>query len=122
MENINLKNKLKFWFLSHPKINPYKFSLKNSFQILTSNFRILPDFIIIGAGRAGTTSLYSYLIQHPSIFAASTKNNENIADLHFFEYMTSDKISWYKSHFPTKLHKSLVKTIHKRNYNNSFRD
>ena len=101
MVNINLKNKLKFWLLSHPKINPYIFSLKKSYQTITSNLRVLPNFIIIGAGRAGTTSLYNYLIQHPSIFAASTKNNENIADLHFFEHMISNKTSWYKSHFPT---------------------
>ena len=83
MGKIDLQSKLKFWLLSHPEINPYKFSLKKSYQNLTSSLRVLPNFIIIGAGRAGTTSLYSYLIQHPAIFAASTKNNENVADYIF---------------------------------------
>jgi hypothetical protein len=27
----------------------------------------MPDFLIVGAAKAGTTSLYNYLIQHPKI-------------------------------------------------------
>lgn len=33
----------------------------------------LPDFLIIGAARAGTTALHSYLRQNPSIFMPSAK-------------------------------------------------
>lgn len=111
-----LRNKLKFWLLSHPKFNPLKFSFNFFFRNSTSVFRVLPDFIIIGSGRAGTTSLYSYLIQHPSIYAASTYNNKPVADLHFFEYMISDKISWYKSHFPTIFTKNYFKFKSKNNF------
>ena len=32
-----------------------------------------PDFLIIGAARAGTTALYSYLRQHPQVFMPSIK-------------------------------------------------
>ena len=60
----------------------------------------MPNFIIIGAGRAGTTALYSYLIQHPSIVAALTDSDKSWADIHFFEYITSNDVQWYKSHFP----------------------
>ncbi len=28
----------------------------------------LPDFIIIGAGKCGTTSLHNYLNQHPQMY------------------------------------------------------
>ena len=80
---------------------------------MTSRLRPLPDFIIIGVGRAGTTALYSYLIQHPLIVAASTDNNESVADLHFFEYIISNNIQWYKSHFPISFSKS-------NNHKNSF--
>jgi len=104
----NNLSKTKLWLLSNPKFNPYKFSLKKFYRNLTSKSRVLPDFIIIGAGRAGTTALYSYLIQHPSIIPATTENNQPVADLHFFEYMISDKISWYKSHFPRKSKNSFV--------------
>ena len=33
-----------------------------------------PDFIVIGAGRAGTTSLHEYLAQHPEIFIPPQKS------------------------------------------------
>ena len=46
---------------------------------LTSFCRILPDFIIIGAHKCGTTALYDYLVQHPNIASASDK------EIHFFD-------------------------------------
>jgi len=33
----------------------------------------LPNFFIVGAGKAGTTSLYSYLRQHPEIYMSPVK-------------------------------------------------
>ena len=38
-----------------------------------------PDFLVIGAGRAGTTSLHHYLRQHPGVFVPSVK-----APSHFY--------------------------------------
>ena len=38
----------------------------------------LPDFFIIGAPKAGTTSLYHYLDQHPEVFMSAIK------EPHFF--------------------------------------
>lgn len=38
-----------------------------SYRVLTHTTRLLPDFLIIGGQRCGTTSLYSYLIAHPCI-------------------------------------------------------
>ncbi|WP_188150103.1 sulfotransferase family protein [Teredinibacter waterburyi] len=35
--------------------------------------QILPNFIIIGAARSGTSSLYEYLRQHPDIFLSTPK-------------------------------------------------
>jgi Sulfotransferase domain len=39
---------------------------------------MLPNFLIIGAMKAGTTSLYEYLREHPQVFMATPK------ELHFF--------------------------------------
>ncbi len=39
----------------------------------TQQITLLPDFIIIGAGKAGTTSLYHYLDQHQDIFMSKVK-------------------------------------------------
>ena len=101
-----MKQQIRLWLLENPQFNPYRFSLEKLYRKMTSRLRQLPDFIIIGAGRAGTTALYSYLIQHPLIAAASTDNNESVADLHFFEYIISNNIQWYKSHFPILFSKS----------------
>ncbi len=40
----------------------------------------LPDFIILGAGKGGTTSIYRYLEEHPQIFLPTTK------ELYFFAF------------------------------------
>lgn len=34
---------------------------------------ILPDFLIVGAAKCGTSSLYQYLIQHPEVFMSAVK-------------------------------------------------
>ena len=39
----------------------------------------LPNFLIIGAGRSGTTSLYHYLRQHPQIFMSPIKETSFFA-------------------------------------------
>ena len=101
-----MKQQIRLWLLENPQFNPYRFSFEKLYRKMTSRLRQLPDFIIIGAGRAGTTALYSYLIQHPLIAAASTDNNESVADLHFFEYIISNNIQWYRSHFPILFSKS----------------
>lgn len=43
----------------------------------------LPDFLIAGAGKSGTTSLYHYLNQHPQVFMPVIK------EPHFFAYSGS---------------------------------
>jgi len=53
----------------------------------------MPDFIIIGGQRCGTTSLYSYLIEHPLIAPAAEK------ELHFFDLNFDKGVEWYESQF-----------------------
>lgn len=50
----------------------------------------LPDFLVIGTAKAGTTSLYYYLMQHPRVFMPSNKepmffafDGKNLDDYHF---------------------------------------
>ena len=63
---------------------------------LTAKKRILPSFIIIGAQRCGTTSLYDYLSHHPQIIPSPVK------ELFYFDDYYTRPIEWYKSFFPTK--------------------
>ena len=53
----------------------------------------LPNFLIIGAQKAGTTSLYGYLYQHPQILRARKK------EVHYFDLNYSNGLQWYRSHF-----------------------
>lgn len=40
---------------------------------MTEESRLLLDFVVIGAARSGTTSLYYYLRQHPEVYLPSVK-------------------------------------------------
>ena len=73
----------------------------------TSRFRLLPDYLIIGAQRAGTTSLYKYLIQHPGVGAAFLGKGA-----HFFDTSYSGDLDSYRAHFPTRAQKWYVKVRH----------
>ena len=88
--------------LTHPKLNPYRFSPNYTFRFLTSSFRHLPHFLIIGTSKAGKHSVLSYLNQHPDI-KAGTKHNVGV--YYFDSTFEYKSLSWYKSHFPTKFSK-----------------
>ncbi|HEV2894458.1 MAG TPA: sulfotransferase, partial [Actinomycetota bacterium] len=64
----------------------------------TAGLRLLPDYLIIGAQRAGTTSLHRYLIQHPGV-----RTTLRTKGVHFFDTAYGRGMSWYASRFPTKL-------------------
>jgi tetratricopeptide (TPR) repeat protein len=54
----------------------------------------IPNFIIIGSQRCGTTSLYTYLAQHPQILTPIKK------EMDFFSWHFHRGIDWYLAHFP----------------------
>lgn len=60
--------------------------------------RVLPDFLIIGAMKSGTSSLFHTLQQHPGIASPSTK------EIHFLDNPVFYRFgeAWYRSHFPTR--------------------
>ena len=97
----------------------YKFKNKNSLKMniyrkirynllqrhiygLTSSIRVLPDFLVIGAKRCGTTSLYEYLGEHPCIKKSS---HDHIG---FFDDNFDLGIGFYKSFFPTIFEKKFL--------------
>ena len=62
---------------------------------LTAYLRKTPSFMVIGAQRCGTTSLYSYLVQHPLILPSFKK------EVHFFDHNYHRGTLWYKAFFPS---------------------
>lgn len=63
-------------------------------RTVTARYRMLPDFLIIGTMRGGTSSLYKYLGVHPDVSASIRKETE------FFSRYYDRGLDWYQAHFP----------------------
>jgi Sulfotransferase domain len=57
---------------------------------------MLPNLLVIGAMKAGTTSLHRYLSYHPEIFMSAEKEPRFFTD----ESNWNKGLAWYESHFP----------------------
>ncbi len=57
-----------------------------------------PDFLIVGAQRCGTTSLFRALAKHPAIM----NNVIDAKGVHYFDTNYQKKASWYFAHFPSQ--------------------
>ena len=79
---------------------------KRHIYYMTSSFRVLPDFFVIGVVRSGTTSLFHYLGQHPNI------ENASYDELGYFDDNYHLGENWYKSLFPTKSTKRKIQNKH----------
>jgi hypothetical protein len=58
--------------------------------------RSMPHFMVIGAQKSGTTSMYSYLKQHPQILRPIFK------EPFFFDQNYERGLSWYGANFPAR--------------------
>jgi hypothetical protein len=70
---------------------------------LTSRARMLPGFLIVGAQRCGTTSMYRTLSQHPAVLKSVLHKG-----VHYFDMNYSHPIGWYRAHFPLTTRAALV--------------
>ena len=73
----------------------WNFFKRNIFGI-TAFSRVLPDFIIIGSMKGGTTSLYYDICEHPCTIAAAYD------EIGFFDSNFHLGLNWYRSMFPRK--------------------
>jgi Sulfotransferase domain len=55
---------------------------------------IEPTFLIVGAQKAATTSLFMYLCRHPSVLPPLKK------EIHYFDINAEMSLDWYFAHFP----------------------
>jgi hypothetical protein len=80
----------------YPPLLPHK--------ILAAKFGLCrsPDFLILGAAKAGTTSLHKYLADHPSVKTSARK------EIDFFTFHYSKGLTWYLAHFPTNIHGKII--------------
>lgn len=61
----------------------------------TAGLRLTPDFVMIGASRSGTTSLFRSLMSHPQVVRPNFHKGINYFDLNYFRGP-----AWYRGHFP----------------------
>jgi len=73
----------------------YQRFVKRGVSGITATSRVLPDFIIIGTVRSGSTSLYYNICEHPSVLPASYD------EIGYFDSNYHLGINWYRSMFPT---------------------
>lgn len=69
---------------------------------LSTPARVLPDFLVLGAQRCGTSSLYKYLGRHPCIAPSLRK------EVGYFTSSYGEDVGWYRAHFPLEARAKLM--------------
>jgi hypothetical protein len=87
----------------HPAVAAWRHWARNvrsvvpaTWKLATRQYRVLPSAVVIGAQKAGTTQLYSYVTTHPRVFPASHK------EINYFTTHVNRPVDWYRSHFPLR--------------------
>ncbi len=78
------------------------------FGFLTAWNRGLPDFIVIGGQRCGSTSLFSDITAHPCVLPPLRK------EILFFDRNYRRGLAWYRAHFPSEMYKSYRRAVHRQ--------
>lgn len=76
-------------------------SAVRSWGARTAARRPLPDYLIIGAKKGGTSSLTNWLIQHPDNLRMFP-SFQPLKSAHFFDIDYHRGVDWYRGHFPTE--------------------
>src|SRR5690606_15296632 len=63
----------------------------------TRGRRALPDVLLAGAQRCGTTTLFRALLQHPRVLGPTLRKGE-----HYFDTGYGRGLDWYRGRFPTR--------------------
>ena len=69
----------------------------------TVRLRVVPDYLIVGTQRGGTTSLQNALSEHPNITSARLRKG-----VHYFDTDYDRGPDWYRLQFPTRMYAGLV--------------
>ncbi len=65
----------------------------------TRGLRTLPGFLVLSAGRCGSSSLFAILCTHPQVMAPSFK------ELHYFDLNSARGLDFYRRYFPLTAHR-----------------
>lgn len=87
------------WRLRQPLVPAAKWALRR-YGMATAGGRGLPDFLVIGAKRGGSTSLYRNLVRTPGVLPLFPRQ-ANVKGTYYFDVEFDRGERWYKSHFPS---------------------
>ena len=82
--------------LPAPLVGPYKWALSNAGRF-DAKQRSLPNFVVAGTQRGGTTSLFIYLLHHDLVFGPRRAKG-----VHYFDRDFDRSTDWYRAHFPRR--------------------
>ncbi|MBO0608592.1 sulfotransferase domain-containing protein [Myceligenerans salitolerans] len=90
--------------LPRPVIDAGRATIRG-YGMATSRLRGGPDFLLIGGKRAGSTSLYFALLDHPRVMplfpsARWLPKDNHTKGVHYFDSHHDRGSAWYRSHFP----------------------
>lgn len=63
----------------------------------TASRRVLPDMLIVGGQRCGTTTLFKALAQHRAFLGPTMRKG-----VHYFDLQPEQSLDWYRAHFPLR--------------------
>lgn len=96
------------WFNRHARFWSIARSIYTGYTELAGPLHLLPNFLIIGAKKCGTTSLYLNLVKHPNVAPSSTK------EIDYFNKYFEKGENWYRCCFPFKFYKFIAKDVLKK--------
>ena len=102
-----IRNNVRLRLQNHPKLHKFAVYSHRKYCTLTGCLHVLPDYLILGAQKSGTNSLYWYLRQHPYVKRATTK------EILFFDKYYDRGLDWYRVNFPLKIQKDFLKILGK---------
>jgi Sulfotransferase domain len=87
--------------------------VRRRFRYATRRRRLLPAFLIIGAQRAGTTTLYTYLRRHPDVTGPRYADASVYwsKELHFFDENYWRGVDWYRRFFPLEARQRAMRRL-----------
>jgi len=106
----SFRQKLRPWTQKNRGIHKISKFFFSAYCKFVGPTHVLPNFIIIGAAKSGTSSLYEYLIQHPSIYKCLVK------EPNYFAIYFHKSLEWYRTYFPSSLTKFYVEKILKNKF------
>ncbi len=104
------RKKIRKSLKNYPALHKLSISVQRKYCSATGFLHVLPDFYILGVEKGGTSSLYNYLIMHPFVHAAVTK------EINYINKYYDRGDNWYKVCFPLNIQKFISKNFFGRNF------